>query len=569
MNLSNGIEMARGDKPVDLLLTNGRLVNVLSGEIHAASVAVHQDRVIGFGDYDAVETVDLEGRHIAPGFIDGHLHLESSMLAIPEFARNVVPLGTTTVVADPHEIANVLGLDGIRYMLDSSDGLPLRVFLMFPSCVPATPFETSGAELVHGDMEPFKDNERIPGLAEVMNFPGVVAGDPEMLAKIEVFKDKVIDGHAPGLSGKGLCAYVGAGIGSDHECTTLEEAKEKLRMGMRIMIREGSAAKNLDALLPLVNEFNSRNCFLVTDDMDPADIVEKGHLGRLVRRAVETGIDPVRAIQMVTINPASYFRMRRLGAVAPGYIADMVVFEDPRDLRIDRVYQSGRLVAQDGKLLVPSDVKRELTLPTSVNVDWEKIKDLSIPADGSSVNIIEVVPDQIITRRITDTAKVVDGEVVSDTDRDVLKIAVIERHKGTGACSVGLIRGFGLKRGAMASTVAHDSHNILVVGADDEDMIVAAKKVASLGGGMTVVSNGDTLAELPLPIAGLMSDRPVREVKAGLEEVIGAARELGCNLEAPFATLSFMALTPIPELKITDLGLFDSVNFQFASLFQA
>lgn len=569
MNLTNCIEMARGDKPVDLLLTNGRLVNVFSGEIHPASVAVHEDRVIGFGDYDAVETVDLEGRHIAPGFIDGHLHLESSMLAIPEFAQNVVPLGTTTVVADPHEIANVLGLDGIRYMLDSSDGLPLRVFLMFPSCVPATPFETSGAELVHGDMEPFKDNERIPGLAEVMNFPGVVAGDPEVLAKIEVFKKKVIDGHAPGLSGKGLCAYAGAGIGSDHECTTLEEAKEKLRMGMHIMIREGSAAKNLDALLPLVNEFNSRNCFLVTDDMDPRDILEKGHLGRLVRRAVEKGIDPVRAIQMVTVNPASYFRMRRLGAVAPGYVADMVVFEDPRDLRIDRVYLSGRLVAQDGKLLVPSAMKRELTLPTSVNVDWENIKDLSIPADGSSVNIIEVVPDQIITRRITDTAKVVDGEVVSDTDRDVLKIAVIERHKGTGASSVGLIRGFGLKRGAMASTVAHDSHNILTVGADDEDMIAAAKKVASLGGGMTVVSNGNTLAELPLPIAGLMSDRPVREVKAGLEEVIGAARELGCKLEAPFATLSFMALTPIPELKITDQGLFDSANFQFVSLFQA
>ena len=568
MDLAKTIEMAVGKEPVDLLLRNAQLVNVLAGEIHSASIAVHEDRVVGFGEYEAKETVDLQGAYVAPGLIDGHVHLESTMLAIPELARNVVPLGTTTVVADPHEIANVLGLDGIRYMLQSSEGLPLRVFLMFPSCVPATPFETSGAELTHEDMKVLKDNPRILGLAEVMNFPGVFLGDPEVLAKINEFRGRVIDGHAPGLSGKELCAYVAAGIGSDHECTAVEEAREKLRMGMHIMIREGSAAKNLDALFPLVNEFNSRNCFFVTDDMDPHEILEEGHIDRLLRKAIAKGMDPVRAIQMATINPATYFRLLRLGAVAPRYIADLVVFDDLQAINIDRVYQSGRLVAQEGKLLVPSEAKEDGKVTHSINVNWDRVKDLAIPAEGDSVNVIRVVPGQIVTKRVVEKAPVADGKVVTDTDRDILKIAVIERHNATGNYSVGLISGFGLKQGAIAGTVAHDSHNILVVGANDEDMLAAAKHVASLGGGMAVVQQREVMAGLPLPIAGLMSDRPVQEVKDGLQNVVRAARELGCELEAPFATLSFMALTPIPELKMTDLGLFDSVNFKFVSLFE-
>jgi adenine deaminase len=490
------------------------------------------------------------------------------MLSIPEFARNVVPMGTTSVVADPHEIANVLGLEGIHYMLDSSEGLPLRVFLMLPSCVPATPFETSGAELVAEDMAPFRENDRILGLAEMMNYPGLIAGDPQLLAKINVFRDKVIDGHAPGLSGKDLCAYVAAGIGSDHECTTLEEAREKIHMGMRIMIREGSAAQNLDALLPLVNEFNSRNCFFVTDDIDPRDLIEKGHVNRLVRMAISRGIHPVRAIQMVTINPATYFRLRGLGAVVPGYTADLLVIEDLQELKIDRVYHAGRLVARNGELVVPSVSKGDPNVAGSVNVDWEAVNDFSIRAEGASVNIIQVVPHQIVTKRVTESAPISNGEVVADTDRDILKIAVIERHKGTGSFSVGLIRGFGLKQGALASTVAHDSHNIVVVGTSDRDMIFAAKELASLGGGMTAVANETVLARLPLPIAGLMSDRPVEEVKDGVERIVHSARDLGCELEGPFATLSFMALTPIPELKITDQGLFDSLNFRFISLFE-
>lgn len=568
MDLAARIEIAQGKQPVDLLLKNARLVNVFSGEIHPASVAVHEGLIVGFGDYDARETVDLEGRYLAPGFIDGHLHLESSMLSVPEFARNVVPLGTTTVVADPHEIANVRGVDGIRYMLQTSEGLPLRVFLMFPSCVPATPFETSGAELFHQDMELFKDNPRVPGLAEMMNFPGVLMADPEILAKMEVFRHKVIDGHAPGLTGKGLCAYVAAGIGSDHECTTLEEAREKLRAGMRIMIREGSAAKNLDTLLPVANKYNSRNCFFVTDDTDPRDLLTKGHISRLVKMAVSKGLDPIRAIQMATVNPASYFRLAGLGAVLPGYLADMLVLEDLQEFKAIRVYHEGRLIAADGKLLVPSVLKGDARLASAMKVDWSKVTDISIAAQGDSVNVIEVVPQQIVTKRVVERATIKDGKVISDTERDILKIAVIERHKGTGFFAVGLIRGFGLKGGALASTVAHDSHNIVVVGADDRDMLAAAKSAASLGGGMTVVKGGEVLAQLPLPTAGLMSERPVEEVVDGLEKVVRAAHDLGCKLEGPFATLSFMALTPIPEIKITDQGLFDSVNFRFISLFE-
>jgi adenine deaminase len=566
MELARRIEISLGKAPVDLLLKNGRLVNVFSGTIHDASIAIHEGRVVGFGEYDAVETVDLEGRYISPGFIDGHLHLESSMLSIPEFARNVVPLGTTSVVADPHEIANVLGVAGIQYVLDSSEGLPLRVFIMFPSCVPATPFETSGAHLGPRDMEPFKDHERVLGLAEMMNFPGVIMGDPEIMAKIEVFNHKVKDGHAPGLSGKDLSAYVHAGITSDHECTTLEEAREKLQLGMRIMIREGSAAKNLDALLPLVNEHNSRHCFFVTDDTDPGDIIEKGHINRLVRKAIQKGMDPLRAIQMATINTATYFRLHELGAVLPGYLADLLVLDDLQELSIDRVYQGGRLTAQRGKLLVPV-TSPEGDLPTSMNVDWDKVNDLSIEARGHSVNIIEVIPGQIVTRRTVESAPVENGRVVSDPSRDILKIAVIERHHGTGSFSVGLIRGFGLKEGAIGCTVAHDSHNIIAVGVRDEDLMAAARELEAMGGGMVVVSKAAVMRRLPLPIAGLMSNASVEEVESGLRSAVAAAWKLGCELENPFATLSFMALTPIPELKLTDQGLFDSVNFQFVSIF--
>ena len=567
MELADKIRIALGNEPVDLLLKNAQLVNVFAGNVHEADIAVHQGLFIGFGDYPAKKTVDLRGRYIAPGLIDGHVHLESSMLDIPEFARNVLPLGTLAVVTDPHEIANVLGIDGVRYILDSSEGLPLRVFVMFPSCVPATAFETSGAELTHLDMEVFKDHPRVLGLAEMMNYPGVLFGDPEVLAKIKVFGDKIKDGHAPGLSGKELCAYIIAGVGSDHECTTREEAEEKLRKGMRVMIREGSAAKNMETLLPLLQDNDSRNCFFVTDDLDPHDILEKGHINSLVKKAIRLGVHPVKALQMATINTASYFRLRGLGAILPGYHADFIVMDRLEDLSIVEVYAKGQKVAEHGSLLDPGHIIPEKKTLGSINVLWDKVGSLEVKAASERVNIIGVIPDQIVTKKIVDRARVVDGYLKSDVASDTLKIAVIERHNGTGNHAIALIRGFGLKNGALASSVAHDSHNIVVVGVEEKDMLAAAHEVARQGGGMAAAANGDILASLSLPIAGLMSDRPIHEVRTRLDELVHAAKNLGCTLEHPFATLSFMALTPIPEIKITDRGLFDSVNFRYLSLF--
>jgi adenine deaminase len=566
MDLAQIIRTALGQEPADLLLTNGKLVNVLSGDIHKASVAIRDGIVIGFGDYEATETIDLEKKYICPGLIDGHLHLESSMLAIPEFAANVVPQGTTAVVADPHEIANVFGLEGIRYILRTSQGGPLRVMLMFPSCVPATPFETSGATLGPQDMEAFLNEPRILGLAEMMNYPGVLFQDPDVLAKIKTFKRKVLDGHAPGLTGKELAAYTVAGIGSDHECTTLAEAKEKLRAGMRIMIREGSAAKNMDTLLPLVSDHNSANCFFVTDDLDPSDIIERGHIVALVRKAVKSGMDPVRAVQMASINTARYFRLRTLGAVAPGYAADIIVVNNLEEFKVSKVFHAGRLVAENGELVVPKSNPQEFALPKSFNVNWDKVNDLSVGYKNSKINVIEVIPGQIVTKHIVADPSISDSTIVADPSRDILKMAVIERHKGTGNFGVGFIKGFGLRKGAIAGSVAHDSHNIIVVGVADADMLTAAKEIAAMGGGMLVVADGKVLARLPLPIAGLMSDKGINEVCENLEEIDQAAKSLGSALERPFATLSFMALTPIPELKLTDLGLFDSQNFKFVSV---
>ena len=567
MDLSHKIKIAMGLEPVDLLLKNCRVVNVFSGMIHDASIAVKDGRIVGFGDYESLNVVDIEKRFVCPGFIDGHIHLESSMLSVPELCRNLVPLGTTAVVVDPHELANVYGLDGIKFILESSETLPLTVFVMFPSCVPATTFETSGAVLKSDDMKAFVNHPRILGLAEMMNYPGVIFGDPETLAKIEVFKDKIKDGHAPGLSGRELIAYVNAGIGSDHECANLGEAQEKLNLGMRIMIREGSAAKNMNELLPLVNQHNSRNMMLVSDDLDPFDIMEKGHLNNLLRMAVSKGIDPLTAVQMVTINAADYFGLKDRGAILPGRWADMVVLDSLDEVKVHSVYTSGALTALNGKFVCETLPASGIKPPPSVNVDWAKIPNLDIPATGDTVNVIEVVPDQIFTRRLCLKPSQKEGKLVSDPDQDVLKMAVIERHHGTGSHAVAFINGFGLKSGAIASSVAHDSHNIIVVGQNDEDMMIAARAIESIGGGMVVADNSRIVAQLPLPIGGLMSDQPIDKVQQALKSVADAARSLGCKLDAPFATLSFMALTPIPELKLTDQGLFDSLNFKFKSLF--
>jgi adenine deaminase len=575
MELAEIIERARGDEKADLLLRNARVVNVFSHEIIETNVAIASDRIVGLGDYQARETIDLQGRAVCPGFIDGHVHIESSMVTPAEFARAVVPHGTTSVVADPHEIANVLGIEGVRYMLDASEGLPLTVFVMAPSCVPATHLETSGAELLWNDLVPLLQHPRVLGLAEMMNFPGVIYGVPDVLDKIRAFAVYPLDGHAPGLSGQDLQAYVAAGITSDHECTTLEEAREKLRLGMYVMIREGTTARNLKDLLPVVTPENARRCLFVTDDRHPADLLDEGHIDSLVRMAIRQGLDPITAIQLATLNAAERFGLHDRGAIAPGYRADLVVVADFESLRIEKVFSGGQLVAEEGRM-VPGAIK-EITAHVrgSVNVNWAEV-DLKIPARGQRACpeqgrrawVIGVVPDQVVTEGLSEEVKVEGGLAVADVERDILKMAVIERHQGTGNTGLGFVRGFGLKRGAIASSVAHDSHNLIVVGTDDADMMAAAHAVADMDGGLAAVENGAVRARLPLPIAGLMSDQPLEVVREEMDELLAVAQEMGSRLHDPFMTMSFLALPVIPALKLTDKGLVDVSQFKVVPLFE-
>ncbi len=560
------IAVARGEEPAELRLKNAQVVNVLSAEIHPADVAIYQGRVVGFGPYEARQTIDLKGRYLCPGFIDGHVHLESSMVQPSEFARAVVPHGTTAVVTDPHEIANVLGLDGVRYILEASKGLPLTVYVMLPSCVPATSMETAGAALSAADLATLLDHPRVLGLAEMMNFPGVLFRVPEVLAKIGMAGRRPVDGHAPGLSGKDLNAYVAAGVRSDHECTTLAEAREKLRLGMHIFIREGTTARNLRDLLPLVTPANARRCSFVTDDRHPEDLLSEGHVDDLVRKAIARGLDPVTAVQMASINTAEYFGLRDMGAIAPGYRADLLVVDDLERLDIAQVFVAGQLVAQEGRfLLSPAELPR-LPLQNTMHLDWTAL-DFAIAAGEGPARVIGVVPGQIITERLSIQVPVKDGQAVADPAQDLLKMAVVERHRGTGNVGLGFVRGFGLRRGAIASSVAHDSHNIVVVGADDADMRAAVEAVAKMGGGQVVVAGGQVKAHLPLPIAGLMSDQPLEEVRDRIKALTAAAQALGCVLPDPLMTMSFLALPVIPALKLTDKGLVDVEQFAIVPLF--
>jgi adenine deaminase len=567
------ITAARGDRPVDLLLTNLRLVNVFNGRIENAAVAVAQGVVVGFGDTyadRAKKTVDLGGRYLLPGFIDSHLHIESAMTGITEFCRAVLPHGTTTVVADPHEIANVLGTAGIQYMLDSAGGQPLDLRFSLPSCVPATEMETAGARLEAEALAPFFDHPRIMALAEMMNFPGVVFGDPGVLAKIAASHRarKPVDGHAPGLGGPRLYAYLSAGISSDHECTDSAEAAEKLAAGMHIMVREGTCARNLDDLFDLIDPHTARRMMWCTDDRHPHDLLDEGHVDAAVRKAITRGLDPVTAIQMATLNPAEYFRLDRVGAVAPGRLANLVVVSDLERLAIDAVYVSGREVFAGGRLAEDLPRPAPIAVPPSMQVALAGV-DLSIPAAGERVRIIEVIPDQVVTGEQIVTPTIVDGEVVADVDRDLLKIAVVERHTGSGNVGLGLATGFGLSNGALAASVAHDSHNLIVIGANDTDMHTASGAVVALGGGFAAVVEGQVKATVPLPIAGLMSDAPMETVRRQLDAIIQVAHDLGSPLADPFMALGFIALPVIPKLKITDKGLVDVERFEMVPLFCA
>lgn len=567
--LKEFIAVARGDKPADLLLKNARIVNVFSGKIEEGSVAIHRGRITGIGGYKARRIIDLKGLYLSPGLIDSHIHIESTMLCPAEFARAVVPRGTTSVIIDPHEIANVWGIKGIRYMLKAGIGLPLDIYIMLPSCVPATSMETSGARLTVRCLKPLIRERNVLGIAEVMNYPGVIAGDRDLLAKIGLGIEwgRRIDGHAPGLSGKALNAYIASGITSDHECTSIKEAEEKLKKGMFIMIREGTTEKNLSTLLPLVEKANSRRFSFVSDDRDPFELFSVGHLDEILRKAVRMGLDPVTAIQLTTINPAEHLGLKDRGAIAPNYQADMVAFNNLKDFKPVMVFKDGGLVARDGKVLAGRIPGQRALVDDSMNVAWEKVSSLDVRAEGDWIKVIQVFPGQIITKRLVERPRVEEGMVVSDMRRDLLKAVVIERHKGTGDIGIGFVRGLGLKRGAIASSVAHDSHNIVAVGVDDKDILIAAKKVAKMGGGLAVVLDGRVMASLPLPIAGLMSDRPLKIVARAMDRLLEAARLLGCKLPAPFMTMSFLALPVIPEIRLTDKGLVDVERFEVVSVF--
>jgi adenine deaminase len=573
MGIERVIAVARGDETADLVLENGNVVDVVSGDIRRTGIAVAEGLVAGLGEgYRGRTVVDLRGGYICPGFIDAHVHVESSLARPREFARAVLPHGVTTAVSNPHEIANVLGIDGIRFMGEDARSIPLDLLFTIPSCVPATFLSTAGARLTPDDIELLLREPGVAGLGEVMDFAGVISGDGRVLGEIGRCRGRVIDGHCPGLSGRELNAYAAAGMTSEHECTTVEEAREKLEKGMKIFIREGSVARNLNDLLPVITPYNERWISFCTDDCRLSDLVEEGSIDHLVRMAIARGVHPVTAIRMATLNPAEHFRLYDRGVIAPGRRADLVVFNDLATPRPELVYCRGVLAAVEGKA-IPGDPaaineSMEKMVRDTVHIAWSGI-DLRIPASGSRMRVIGVIPDQLLTENIIMEPRVENGCSVADAGRDLLKIAVIERHRASGRVGKGFVRGIGITRGAMAGTVAHDHHNLIAIGADDRSMMTAARAVADAGGGQAVAEGETVLAMLPLPIAGLMSDRPMEAVLHQTAGMMPVLKSLGSQLYDPFMVMSFLGLEVIPSLKLTDLGLVD-VNMQkVVSLFAA
>ncbi len=567
MPLLNRIQAARGDKPCDLVLTNLKLVNLHTGEIYPSEIAIEGSHVVGVGyGYEGVNRLDLGGRYVAPALIDAHVHIESSLCTPPEFARAVLAHGVTTVITDPHEIANVLGLEGIRFMIDAAKFGALNMYLMASSCVPATHMETAGASLDAETLSGLLSNRWVLGLAEMMNYPGVVYADPQVIEKLQTFKGRVLDGHCPGLTGKPLNAYAAAGIQSDHECTTVEEAREKLRAGLHLFIREATNAHNLEPLLPVITPQNSRRISFCTDDRQPADLLDQGSIDYMVRVAIAAGIDPIEALRMGSLNAAQYFRLHNMGAIAPGYWADMIVFSDLHAPHAELVFRGGKVVAENGQITEVVYRPALALMRNSMNVRWDRVN-FKIPATGSRLRVIGSIPDQLVTQHLIEDAPVRDGYVEADVRRDLLKMAVIERHRSSGNVGLGLIKGIGLKRGAMAGTVAHDHHNLVVIGADDVSMMNAARAVSDMGGGLVVMDGDTMMASLPLPIAGLMSDQPIETVRRCMDDLVKAAHELGSLLHDPFMAMSFMALEVIPSLKLTDIGLVVVDLFKRVELF--
>lgn len=552
------VSVARGMLPADLVLKNAKVFNGFTGEFVAQDVAIVKGWIAGVGNYTGIEELDLAGKYITPGFIDGHVHIESSLVSPAEFARALVACGTTTVMADPHEIANVAGVDGIRYILAASEYLPLNVYIMLPSCVPTSQLENAGANLAATHLTEFIHHPRVLGLGEMMDYPGVLAQDPTVLEKIYLADGKIIDGHSPGLTDKDLTAYIAAGIRSDHECMKPAEALEKLAQGMFIMLREGSAAKNLLNLLPILNRYTARRCFFATDDRHPEDLITVGHINYMVKLASEAGTDLATVLQMATINTARYFHLDDVGAIAPGYHADILVFPDLSVWQPELVLKDGQLVAREGRTTVSVPKIDDIVVRDTVHLGRVEQGQLRIDAVSSRARVIGLVPHELITETLEMEMSVSDGELQIDAAEDLLKIAVFERHNRTGNVGVGILKGLGLRSGAIATTIAHDSHNLVVVGANDEDMIAAVQEINRVQGGITLVREGRVLGTLPLPLAGLMSDRNIYTVREELVTLQQLAHSLGVKeCYDPFMTLAFLSLPVIPSLKLTDKGLVD------------
>lgn len=580
--LKSRIAAAAGNQNARLVLKNGRVVNVFTNEIEEADVAVEDGYIVGVGDYSGETEIDLAGQYVCPGLIDGHIHLESSMISPQEFAEAVVPHGTSAVITDPHEIANVAGLDGIDYMLKNTESLPMDVYFVLPSCVPSTALDESGAHLTAKELSPYYDNERVVGLAEMMNAFGTVRGDDEILNKILDAKahGRVVDGHAPGIAGKELSAYVTAGVESDHECAKAEEAVEKVKRGQWVMIREGTAAKNLSALLPLFGRRYYHRCMLVTDDKHPEDLIRKGHIDYIIREAVKRGADPIHAIRMGSLHAAQYFGIEHMGAVAPGYRADFITVSDLEEFTVTRVFRAGTLIAENGRLLktvlsaqdTGRDLRADADIPGtpeyrvyhSFHMEEVKKEDIRLERTGNFQRVIGLTPGELLTKElIVPFAETKDCAPGVDTERDIIKVVLFERHLSTGHIGIGYLYNYGLKKGAVASSIGHDSHNLIVAGTNDDDIVLAANTVRANGGGLCVLADGEVLGELALPIAGIMCDKPAGAVEKKLNELKRLTRSLGVS-EAidPFMTLAFVSLPVIPELRLTTFGLADTATQQ-------
>ena len=566
--LTGLIEAARGQRPVDLCIEGCRLVNVLSGSIETTDLAIHDGFVAGLGDYDGKQIIKANGMYVCPGFIDGHIHMESSLLSPANFCAAVLPWGTSAVVADPHKIANVLGLDGIRYFLECARNLPLDVFLNLPSCVPASPLETSGANLRAVDLQSLLPNENLLGLAEMMNFPGVIGTDPLVIDKLLLFQDMVIEGHCPRLSGRDLNAYIAGGISSDHECTASEEAAEKLARGMAVMIRQGSQSKDLEKLIGIVSDSTWPNCMFVSDDVHPDDLMGKGHMNAIVNEAMTLGMDPVRAITLACWTAANYFRLRRRGALAPGFVADFSLSPTLNPWNPVRVFKGGIETAREGQLLIDPACWPMPPMPGSpMRIAGIASEQLLVPAKAGKLRVIGILEATLLTRKLLMDPKIENGYAVCDPERDLLKAAVYNRYVAGAPPAVGFVHGLGLKKGAIATSVAHDSHNVIAAGVSDADITAVVCALRETGGGMAAAAEG-LIEILPLPIAGLMSASPATEVSDKLRRLKALVKAWGAKLDNPFMALSFLSLPVIPELKLTDLGIVEVSSFSHVPLFE-